>query len=161
MNPLQIGTHAPDFSLQDQNGNLIRLSDIKNSWILLYFYPKDNTPGCTAQACGLRDASTAYESSNIRIIGVSKDSVKSHKKFETDHSLTFTLLADTNTEVAKLYGVWGPKKFMGREFLGMHRISFLIDPEGIIRKTYEKVDVLKHASQILADHNELTNQSAA
>jgi peroxiredoxin Q/BCP len=123
--------------------------------VLIYFYPKDDTPGCTTQACGIRDHFSEYQKEGITVLGISKDSVKSHKKFQEKHQLPFPLLADTTTEVAQKYGVWGPKKFMGREFLGMHRISFLIDPQGVIRKVYEKVNFLTHAQEILSDKKNL------
>ncbi len=150
-NPLSENTPAPDFTLPDQNNLNHTLSEYKGKWVLIYFYPKDDTPGCTTQACGLRDASEEYKKADITILGISKDTVKKHKKFEEKYNLTFTLLADINTEVAQKYGIWGPKKFMGREFLGIHRTSFLIDPKGIIKKVYEKVNVLTHAQQILED----------
>src|SRR3990172_8605750 len=121
---------APDFELPDQDGNKHRLSDYRGRWVLLYFYPRDNTPGCTKEACGIRDAWTDFEAKNVVVLGVSTDSVSSHKKFETKHSLPFTLLADEGKEVVKAYGVWAPKRLLGREFLGTRRTSFLIAPTG-------------------------------
>jgi peroxiredoxin Q/BCP len=155
LNPLQPNTIAPEFTLLDQDNKSHSLSDYKGKWVLIYFYPKDDTPGCTTQACGLRDSIEEYTQAGITILGISKDSVKSHKKFQEKHNLPFTLLADTEIEVAKKYGIWGPKKFMGKEFLGMHRISFLLNPDGIIKKVYDKVNVLTHASIILEDKNNL------
>jgi thioredoxin-dependent peroxiredoxin len=155
-NPLPPETTAPNFSLPDQDGTIRSLEQYRGKWVLIYFYPKDDTPGCTTQACGLRDSYTEYQNANIVVLGISKDSVKSHKKFEQKHNLPFPLLADADIEVAKQYGIWGPKKFMGREFLGMHRTSFLINPEGIIKKVYEKVNVLTHAKQILEDKEALS-----
>lgn len=147
--PLQPNTPAPEFTLPDQNGENHTLSQYKGKWILLYFYPKDDTPGCTTQACGIRDSFEDYTKVGVIVLGISKDSIKNHKKFEQKYNLPFTLLSDSTTDVAQLYGVWGPKKFMGREFMGLHRTSFLINPEGIIHKTFEKVDVKKHAQEIL------------
>jgi peroxiredoxin Q/BCP len=149
------GTSAPDFTLPDQNGKEWTLSSLKGSWVLLYFYPKDDTPGCTKEACAIRDEFPAFDSSKVTVLGVSPDSVKSHKRFEEKYSLPFTLLADEDKEVASLYGVWGPKKFMGREYEGVMRTSFLIDPSGTIAKVYEKVKPETHASQVLADLKEL------
>lgn len=154
-NPLQVDSIAPNFTLPDQDGTNHSLEQYKGKWVLVYFYPKDDTPGCTSQACGLRDSYTEYQNADITILGISKDTVKSHKKFQQKYGLPFPLLADTTTEVAQQYGIWGPKKFMGREYFGMHRISFLINPEGIIKKVYEKVNVLTHANQILEDKKSL------
>jgi len=146
-----IGTKAPDFSLADQNGNVHTLSEYKGKWVLLYFYPKDNTPGCTKQACVLRDAYPDFGKLNAVIFGISTDTEKSHKKFEEKFTLPFTLLADTEKKVVREYGVWSPKKFMGKEFLGTLRTSFLIDPEGKVVKIYEKVKPELHAEEVLAD----------
>lgn len=146
-----IGTMAPDFTLTDQNGKAHSLKNEKGKWVLIYFYPKDNTPGCTKQACAIRDSFPSFEKLNCVVFGISTDSEKSHKKFEEKFELPFTLLADTEKEVVKAYGVWAPKKFMGKEFLGTLRTSFLIDPEGKIAKVYEQVKPELHADEVLSD----------
>lgn len=151
MKKLIIGADAPQFSLPDQNGKMHTLADHKGKWVLLYFYPKDNTPGCTKQACGIRDEFPAFKKLNCVVFGISADSEASHKKFEAKFDLPFTLLADTEKNMIKAYGVWAPKKFMGREFLGILRTSFLINPEGRIAKIYEKVKPDLHAEEVLAD----------
>ena len=117
---------APAFALPDQNGTLHTLSDYRKQWVLLYFYPKDDTPGCTKEACSIRDSFPDFKKLGIAVLGVSTDSVKSHKKFEEKYGLPFTLLADTDKKVVELYGVWGKKKFMGKEYDGTFRTSFLI-----------------------------------
>jgi peroxiredoxin Q/BCP len=140
-----------EFELKDQDGIVRKLSDYKGKWVLLYFYPKDDTPGCTIEACSLRDNFHQLEKLGVQILGVSKDSVKSHKKFEEKYKLNFPLLSDESVEVIKAYGAWGKKKFMGREFEGTLRKSFLIDDKGEIIKIYENVNPTKHAGEILAD----------
>lgn len=145
------GSTAPTFTLTDQNGVSHTLSDFRGKWVLLYFYPKDSTPGCTKQACDIRDAWGEFEAHGCTVLGVSTDAEKSHKKFEEKYTLPFTLLADTEKVVVKAYGVWAPKKFMGREFLGTLRTSFLIDPEGKIAKVYEQVKASDHAQMVLSD----------
>lgn len=147
----QIGAPAPEFSLKDQNEMVHNLHDYRGKWVLLYFYPKDNTPGCTKQACAIRDEFPSFAKLNCVVFGISTDSEKSHKKFEEKFALPFTLLADTEKKVVHDYGVWAPKKFMGREFLGTLRTSFLIDPEGNIAKIYEKVKPEEHADEVLRD----------
>lgn len=147
----QPGTPAPDFTLLDQDGVSHTLSAHRGSRVLLYFYPKDDTPGCTKQACGIRDAMPELSKLDAIVFGISADSVKSHKKFAEKYGLPFTLLADETKEVSKAYGVWGMKKMMGREYEGISRTSFLIDREGIIEKVYEKVKPELHADQVLAD----------
>lgn len=143
---------APDFKLPDQNGKLHSLIDYKGKWIVLYFYPKDDTPGCTTEACSFRDARGAIaEYGNAEVIGISKDSVKSHKEFAKKHKLNFTLLSDGTHQVIEAYGAWAPKKFMGREFLGINRNTYLIDPLGNIVKEYKGVDPKDHAAQIIKD----------
>lgn len=151
MKTLTIGDLAPDFSLPDQNSTMHTLLANRGKWVLLYFYPKDNTPGCTKQACTLRDAFPMFGTQNAVVFGISTDSEKSHKKFEEKYALPFTLLADTEKTMVQAYGVWAPKKFMGREFLGTLRTSFLIDPKGVIAKVYEKVKPGLHADEVLAD----------
>ena len=151
MNLVQAGKKAPEFNLPDQNGKIHKLSDYKGNYKLLYFYPKDDTPGCTKEACMLRDNFPAFKKLGITVFGVSADSEKSHKKFEEKYDLPFTLLADTDHKVADSYGAWGLKKMMGREYSGMFRVSFLIDGEGKITKVYEKVRPEMHAEEVLAD----------
>lgn len=149
---------APNFSLTDQDGVTRSLQDYSGKWAVLYFYPKDDTPGCTTEACNFRDERDAIaEYGNAEVIGISKDSVKSHKKFAEKHDLNFTLLSDPDHEVTEAFGSWGPKKFMGREFLGVHRDTYLIDPQGNIAKAYKGVDPKKHAGEIIKDLQELQN----
>ncbi len=155
MNLVQVGKKAPEFSLPDQNGKVHKLSDYKGSYKLVYFYPKDDTPGCTKEACMLRDNFPAFKKLGISVFGVSADSEKSHKKFEEKYDLPFTLLADIDHKVADSYGAWGRKKFMGREYDGMFRVSFLINEEGKIAKVYEKVRPEIHAEEVLADLKQL------
>jgi len=142
---------APDFSLPDQDGVVQTLSSYKGSWVLVYFYPKDDTPGCTKEACGFRDLASEYKKNNIVILGISKDSVASHKKFAEKYHLSFPLLSDETKDVIKAYGAWGEKKFMGRVFDGVKRISFLINPDQMIQKEYLKVDVFNHSKEIVQD----------
>ncbi len=148
---LSVGDKAPEFSLPDQDGKVHALRDLKGSWTLLYFYPKDDTPGCTTEACGIRDAWAEFKKRKLRVIGVSVDPVKRHKKFAEKYELPFTLLADEGKDMVNAYGVWGKKKFMGREYMGIKRWSFLIDPDGKIFKVYEDVKPAAHAQEILAD----------
>lgn len=143
---------APDFSLPDQDGKQHRLQDYTGRWLVLYFYPKDDTPGCTAEACSFRDEREAIaELGNAVAVGVSKDSVTSHKKFAEKHDLNFTLLSDPEHKVIEAYDSWKPKKFMGREYMGTHRNTFIISPDGRIAKKYEGVDPKTHAAQIIKD----------
>jgi peroxiredoxin Q/BCP len=123
---LQEGDKAPAFTAPTSGGGEVSLSDFKGKQVILYFYPRDNTPGCTKEACGFRDANSRLKRKGAVVLGVSKDSVASHDKFIAKFDLPFLLIADTDTEIAKAYGVWGKKKFMGREFMGMHRVTFLI-----------------------------------
>lgn len=143
------GSQAPDFSLQDETGTVRKLSDYRGSPVVLYFYPRDDTPGCTKEACNFRDDYSAYKNAGITILGVSPDTPKSHAKFKTKYGLPFTLLADTDHEVCVLYGVWGRKKSMGREYDGVFRTTFLIDPEGQIIKVFEKVRPADHSAEVL------------
>lgn len=145
------GSDAPDFSLPDQDGVMHKLSDYRGKWVLLYFYPKDNTPGCTIEACTIRDQFKDFQKIDAVVLGVSTDSVKSHKKFVDAFSLPFTLLADENKEVVGQYGVFGEKKFMGKTYMGTSRTSFLIDPDGKIAKVYEKVKPEVHAGEVLSE----------
>lgn len=146
---LQQGDKAPGFKATDQNGNTIQLEDYKGQKVALYFYPKDNTPGCTAQACNLRDNTETLTSRGIAVIGVSVDDEKSHKKFEDKYQLNFPLVADTDQKIVNDYQVWGLKKFMGKEYMGTSRTTFLINEQGIIEHIITKVDTKDHARQIL------------
>ena len=157
MEVIPAGTPAPDFTLQDQDGVSHTLSQEKGKWVLLYFYPKDNTPGCTKQACVLRDADPDFKELNVVIYGISVDSVAAHKKFVEKYGLTFPLLADVDKKVVTTYGVWGTKKFMGHTYEGIYRSSYLINPEGIIAKVYEKVKPANHAGDVLVDLKALRN----
>lgn len=148
---LRIGDPAPDFTLPDQDGAPRPLSDFRGQWVLLYFYPKDLTPGCTQEACAIRDVWDMFKRNAIAVLGVSTDSTTLHRKFADKHALPFTLLADTERVVVRQYGVWGKKKFMGREYEGTKRISFLINPQGAIAKIYETVKPATHAAEVLAD----------
>lgn len=147
----QKGTKAPDFTLPDQNGDERSLSDYAGHWVLLYFYPKDDTPGCTKEACTINDNLSSFDNIGAEVLGVSVDSEKSHKKFADKYGLNFTLLSDENMKVVKKYGVWGNKKMMGKEYEGTVRMSFLIDPDGKIAKVYEKVKPETHAGEVLKD----------
>jgi peroxiredoxin Q/BCP len=142
---------APDFTLTDQNGGSHTLSALRGKWVLLYFYPKDDTPGCTKQACAIRDNYPAFEKLGIVVFGISTDSEASHQKFAEKYDLPFILLADPKKEVVELYGVFGKKKFMGKEFLGVSRTSFLVAPDGTIAKIYENVKPEAHADEVLSD----------
>ena len=145
------GAIAPQFSGVDQNGKTISLANYKGKKVVLYFYPKDNTPGCTVEACNLRDHDKLFQKSGYQIIGVSADSVASHIKFATRFGLPFPLIADTEKEICNLYGVWGEKKFLGKTFNGKKRTTFVIDENGIIEKIIDKVNTSAHTSQILTD----------
>lgn len=149
--PIQANIPAPDFTLPDENGKMHRLSDYAGKPVLLYFYPKDDTPGCTAEACNFRDDYSAYETAGVVILGVSPDSIKSHARFKQKYHLPFTLLADEGHKVCELYGVWGRKKLLGREYDGVHRTTFLIGADGVIQKVYENVKPADHSQQVLAD----------
>jgi len=144
-----LNSPAPDFTLPDQDGVSHTLSHHRGSWVLLYFYPKDDTAGCTKEACMIRDEFPAFGALKAKVFGVSTDSVASHKKFAEKYQLPFTLLADEDKEVVRAYGVWGKKKFMGKEYEGTMRTSFLIDPRGNIAKIYEGVKPEIHAAKVL------------
>lgn len=146
-----VGDSAPDFTLLDQDGNAHTLSAYRGKHVLIYFYPKDDTPGCTKQACALRDAWPDFSKLNAIVLGISADSVKKHKRFIEKYELPFTLLADESKAVVNSYGVWGRKKFMGREYDGIFRTSFLIAPDGTIAKVYENVKPELHAAEVLKD----------
>ena len=146
---LKEGTTAPAFKTTNQNGETVSLKDLRGQKVVLYFYPKDDTPGCTKEACSFRDAFSKFKKQDIAVLGVSPDKEASHKKFVTKYKLPFTLLADPARLIADAYGVWGEKKFMGRTYMGVHRTTFLIDEKGEIRKIFEKVKPEDHASEVL------------
>ncbi len=148
--PLSANITAPDFTLTDDSGVERRLSDYRGHPVVLYFYPKDDTPGCTTEACAFRDAYSEYTQAGVTVLGVSPDAVKSHAKFKTKYKLPFTLLADEGHAVCELYGVWGRKKFMGREYDGVFRTTFLIGPDGTILKVFENVKPDGHSVEVLA-----------
>lgn len=148
---LDKNTKAPEFILPDQEGKMVSLRDFLGQKVLLYFYPKDDTPGCTKEACSFRDFRSELEARGVRVVGVSKDSVKSHSKFASKYKLPFTLLSDESTLVIQKYEAWGKKKFMGREYNGVLRISYLIDEKGNIIKTYPQVSPENHAEEVLRD----------
>jgi peroxiredoxin Q/BCP len=145
------GAMAPDFTLPDQSGVLHTLSAYRGKPVLIYFYPKDDTTGCTKQACALRDAEPDFAKLDAVVLGISADSAASHRKFAEKYDLPFALLADEEKQVVNAYGVWGRKKFMGREYDGIFRTSFLIGRDGVILKIYEKVKPELHAEEVLAD----------
>ncbi len=151
MTHLKKGDKAPDFIGKDQDGNLVSLKDFKGMKLVLYFYPKDNTPGCTAQACNLRDNHEELMEKGYAVVGVSGDSENMHKKFIEKNNLPFPLIADTEKEILKTYGVWGPKKFMGKVKDGTHRTTFVIDENGIISEVIEKVNTKDHTNQIIVE----------
>jgi peroxiredoxin Q/BCP len=151
---LKEGMKAPGFEGIDQNGNTIKLSDFKGKKVVLYFYPKDNTPGCTAEACNLRDNWDSFSGKGFTVIGVSPDNEKSHKGFAGKYSLPFPLLADTSKTILNDYGVWGEKKMYGRSFMGVIRTTFIIDEKGIIEKIITKVDTSGHTKQIFDLYNQ-------
>lgn len=148
--PIPAGTLAPDFVLADENEQQHSLSDYRGRPVVLYFYPKDDTPGCTTEACNFRDDYSAYDQAGVVILGVSPDTSKKHAKFKTKYGLPFTLLADEGHQVCEQYGVWGRKKFMGREYDGVFRTTFLISPDGEIVKVFEKVKPAEHSQEVLA-----------
>jgi len=148
------GTTAPAFKTKDDNGEDVSLKDFKGQKVVLYFYPKDDTPGCTKEACSFRDAYSKYKKQGIKLLGVSPDSEASHKKFITKYKLPFTLLADRDHAIAEAYGVWGEKKFMGRTYMGVLRTTFLIDEKGKIKKVFEKVKPEDHATEVLEAFSE-------
>jgi len=146
---LQIGDKAPDFKVNDQNGNPVSLSDFKGKKVVLFFYPKDNTPGCTAEACNLRDNHSELQQAGYEVLGVSTDSEKSHLKFIEKQSLPFTLLADTEKEIHEKYNTWVEKSMYGRKYMGTARMTFLIDENGMIENIIQKVKTKDHTAQIL------------
>jgi len=149
MNQLSVGQEAPNFSAKNQKGELISLEDLKGSKVILYFYPKDNTPGCTAQACNLTENISALKKEGFIVLGVSPDGEKSHNKFIDKYNLQFDLLVDEEKKLCNAYGVWGRKKFMGREYDGVHRTTFIINEDGMIDQIINKVETKRHSQQIL------------
>ena len=146
---LEEGDKAPDFNAITTDGSTLKLSDLKGKHVVLYFYPKDDTPGCTKEACGFRDNNKAIEKSGAIVLGVSTDSPKSHQKFTEKFKLPFPLLADEDHAIVNAYDVWGEKTFMGRKYMGTHRVTFLIDPDGRIKKIWPKVSPDEHAKEVL------------
>lgn len=146
---LNEGSKAPDFAAKDQDGNKVKLSDQKGQRVVLYFYPKDDTPGCTKEACSFRDADDAFSKKGIKVFGVSIDDEKSHQKFISKYNLPFDLLADTDKKIVEKYGVWGEKSMYGKKYMGTLRKTFLIDENGKIVKIFDKVKVAEHADEVL------------
>jgi peroxiredoxin Q/BCP len=152
---LSKGSPAPDFTLSDETGATKRLSDFKGRPVVLYFYPKDDTPGCTTEACNFRDDYSAYVDADVVILGISPDTPSSHAKFKEKYSIPFPLLADVGHKICDQYGVWGPKNFMGREYEGVLRTTFLVDANGRIAKVIENVKPAEHSTEVLAALNKL------
>jgi len=148
MSTLKVGDKAPEFTAKDQDGKLISLKDFKGKKLVLFFYPKANTPGCTAEACNLRDHYARFQSAGYFLLGVSADGAKQQQNFKSKFELPYPLLADEDKTVIQAYGVWGPKKFMGKSFDGINRTTFIIDENGIIEDVIEKVKTKEHESQI-------------
>lgn len=146
---LKEGDKAPDFKAKDQDGKTVKLKDLKGSRVVLYFYPKDDTPGCTKEACSFRDNYSVFEKKDIKVLGISIDDEKSHRKFIEKFDLPFILLADTDKKIVEDYGVWGEKSMYGRKYMGTHRKTFLIDEKGKIVKIFDKVKVAEHADEVL------------
>jgi len=151
---LKEGGQAPEFAVPDQDGNIIRLKDLRGKKVVLYFYPKDDTPGCTKEACAFRDAWGKFKRRGIEVLGVSLDSEKSHQKFINKYDLPFRLLADTDRKLSESYGTYGEKKFMGRTYMGNNRMTFLIDEKGKLKKVFNKVKPEDHAEEVLAAFDE-------
>ncbi|WP_422859787.1 thioredoxin-dependent thiol peroxidase [Flagellimonas sp. S174] len=149
MNMLKAGDKVPEFSAKDQDGNTINLQDYQGKKLVVFFYPRANTPGCTAEACNLRDNYSLLQEEGYELLGVSEDSQKKQANFRNKYDFPFPLLADEDHTVIKTFGVWGPKKFMGKEYDGLHRTTFVIDEEGIINRVIEKVKTKDHAAQLL------------
>ena len=147
---IQVGVQAPDFELPDESNITRRLTDFRGRFVVLYFYPKDDTPGCSTEACSFRDNFSAYVNADVVVLGISPDSSKSHTIFKDKFTLPFPLLADDGHKICDIYGVWGPKKFMGREYEGVLRTTFVIDTNGRIIKVFEKVKPDGHSEEVLA-----------
>jgi len=151
---LKEGDKAPDFTVRDGEGQTVRLRDLRGKKVVLYFYPKDDTPGCTKEACSFRDSFAKFKKRDIEVLGVSFDSEAKHKKFAQKFDLPFRLLADTDRSIAESFGTYGEKKFMGRTYMGIHRMTFLIDEKGKIKKIFNKVKPEEHAEEVLAAFDE-------
>jgi peroxiredoxin Q/BCP len=151
------GQEAPDFTLADQDGNQVTLSELRGQPVVLYFYPKADTSGCTTQACGVRDHRADYERAGAKVLGASPDTVTAQRKFADKYGLDFTLLADENHEVAELYGVWGEKKMYGKTYMGVQRATFVIDPDGNVAKVFPKVSPKTHDEVVLQALGELAS----
>jgi len=149
MKMVKEGSTAPAFDTRDGEGNSVRLKDLRGQKVVLYFYPKDDTPGCTKEACSFRDAFDDFKKAGIKVLGISTDNEASHKKFARKFDLPFTLLTDTDHSISEAYGTYGQKKFMGRSYMGVHRKTFLIDKKGKIKKIFEKVKPDEHAREVL------------
>ncbi len=149
MKTLKVGDKVPDFSVSDQDGNTVNLSDYKGKKLIVFFYPKANTPGCTAEACNLRDHYSELQTAGYSLLGVSADNQKKQSKFKNKFEFPFPLLADEDHAVINAFGVWGPKKFMGREYDGIHRKTFMMDEEGVVTRVIDKVKTKDHAAQLL------------
>ena len=154
MAKLKEGDKAPDFTVRDGEGQTVRLRDLRGKKVVLYFYPKDDTPGCTKEACSFRDSFAKFKKRDIEVLGVSFDSEAKHKKFAQKFDLPFRLLADTDRSIAESFGTYGEKKFMGRTYMGIHRMTFLIDEKGKIKKIFNKVKPEEHAKEVLAAFDE-------
>jgi thioredoxin-dependent peroxiredoxin len=146
---IEEGKPAPDFELESDSGETVRLSDFRGSPVVLYFYPKDDTPGCTTEACEFRDAYDVYRERGVEILGISPDDVRSHEKFKAKYDLPFTLLADPDHKVAEAYGVWGERSFAGKKYLGINRSTFVIDEDGNIARAMLGIKPAGHAAQVL------------
>ena len=149
MDRLQVGDQVPEFLSKDQDGTIVKLSDYKGRKLIVFFYPRANTPGCTAEACNLRDNYSDLKAAGYELLGVSADTERKQSNFKNKYDLPFPLLADGDHTVLKTFGVWGPKKFMGREFNGIHRTTFVLDEGGVVEKVIDKVKTKDHAAQIL------------
>lgn len=156
--PLTLGTPAPDFSLPDANGNMVALANYLGKWVVVYFYPRDLTPGCTTEACEFRDLHEQLLEQQAVVLGISTDEAKSHQKFIAKHNLPFLLLSDSDAAVSTTYESYGPKKFMGKDLVGIYRTTYLIDPVGKLAKIYRKVKPAGHAAQILMDLGQLQQE---
>ena len=148
---------APEFALANQDGREVKLKDFEKKWVLVYFYPKDDTPGCTKEACGMQEYLPRFNKMNFEVLGISPDNAATHRKFADKFGLKFSLLADEDKKVAKLYGVWGKKKFMGREYMGVNRSSFLVEPGGRIAKIYPTVKPDAHPGEVYQDVQKLSS----
>jgi peroxiredoxin Q/BCP len=153
---IEAGQEAPDFTLPDQDGNEVTLSDLRGSPVVLYFYPKADTPGCTTQACGIRDRSSEYGTAGARVVGVSKDTVEDVREFADKYALDFTLLADADHQVAEAYGTWGEKSMYGKKYMGVTRATFIIDPDGKVVRVFPKVTPKTHDDVVIAALGELS-----